>query len=118
MKLDKLTFANLVAFIGKLRPEYDIDLFELDQIVDFNIAEPKPGMASTSDVDKLMMLMTEGTRQIEAVKLYRNMTGIGLKEAKDAVERYWMPKGQIMPRDMIGNVEGVTLGDILGKVYE
>ena len=92
MKLDKLTFANLVAFIGKLRPECDIDLFELDQIVDFNIVEPKPGMASASDVDKLMMLMAEGTRKIETIKLYRNMTGFGLKEAKDAVERYWVSK--------------------------
>jgi hypothetical protein len=32
-------------------------------------------------------LLREG-RKIEAIKLYREITGVGLKEAKDAIERY------------------------------
>jgi hypothetical protein len=35
--------------------------------------------------DRLAKLVTEG-RKIEAIKIYREQTGAGLKEAKDAVE--------------------------------
>lgn len=37
----------------------------------------------------LMKHMAEGTNKIEAIKEYRAITGLGLKESKDAVERYW-----------------------------
>jgi ribosomal protein L7/L12 len=35
--------------------------------------------------DRVRNLALEG-KKIEAIKLYREMTGLGLKEAKDAVE--------------------------------
>jgi hypothetical protein len=35
-------------------------------------------------------------RKIEAIRIYRNATGSGLKEAKDAIER----AGLIQPRDV------------------
>jgi hypothetical protein len=35
--------------------------------------------------DQLAKLVAEG-RKIEAIKIYRERTGVGLKEAKDAVE--------------------------------
>ena len=37
-------------------------------------------------LDGVAELLAEG-RKIEAIKLYRDRTGVGLKEAKDAVER-------------------------------
>ncbi len=40
-------------------------------------------------------LLREG-RKIEAIKLYREQTGLGLKEAKDAVEA--MARGETLPR--------------------
>jgi ribosomal protein L7/L12 len=45
-------------------------------------------------VDELLLYMGKGTQKIEAIKAYRNLTGAGLKESKDAVERYWVSKDQ------------------------
>jgi len=56
-----------------------------------------------------MALMAEGTRKIEAIKCHRKITGYGLKESKDTVEKYWVSKGHYSPTD-----EPATLGDILG----
>ena len=51
--------------------------------------EPKPGRAGLptgGDLEgRVRTLMAEG-RKIEAIKVYREATGAGLKEAKDAVE--------------------------------
>lgn len=41
------------------------------------------------NVDNLMKLMVNKELKIEAIKAYRTLTNAGLKEAKDAVERYW-----------------------------
>jgi ribosomal protein L7/L12 len=43
------------------------------------------GAESQSLDGRVLALVTDG-RKIEAIKLYRDMTGAGLKEAKDAVE--------------------------------
>jgi ribosomal protein L7/L12 len=93
MKLDKMQFARLVAHCvgnGMNAGTYEVE--ELDRIIDFDVPEPKVISAKASDIDNLLMLMAEGTRKIEAIKAYRSLTGEGLKEAKDAVERYWMSK--------------------------
>jgi hypothetical protein len=37
--------------------------------------------------ERIEPLLREG-RKIEAIKMYREIKGVGLKEAKDAVERY------------------------------
>jgi ribosomal protein L7/L12 len=39
-----------------------------------------------SDIDKEILMLLKGAKKIEAIKLYREKTGLGLKEAKDAVE--------------------------------
>lgn len=39
-----------------------------------------------SDFDKEILMLLKGAKKLEAVKLYREKTGLGLKEAKDAVE--------------------------------
>lgn len=51
-----------------------------------------PPQADYQTVDQLMMVMNNGTQKIEAIKLYRTLTGLGLKESKDAVEKYWKQK--------------------------
>lgn len=40
---------------------------------------------SAQDLDEITMLIRRG-RLIEAIKLYRSVTGQGLKESKDAIE--------------------------------
>lgn len=46
--------------------------------------------------DRIEPLLREG-RKIEAIKLYREIKGVGLKEAKDAVEWYQRELGRLHP---------------------
>jgi ribosomal protein L7/L12 len=49
--------------------------------------EPPPaGRSIDSSLEMEIVSLLEGAKKIEAVKLYRQRTGTGLKEAKDAVE--------------------------------
>ncbi|MFJ6937427.1 ribosomal protein L7/L12 [Streptomyces sp. NPDC101132] len=45
------------------------------------VAEPEP-----AGLDRVRALLRDG-KKIEAIKVYRGLTGEGLKEAKDAVEK-------------------------------
>ena len=53
------------------------------------------GTESHSLDGRIIALLTDG-RKIEAIKLYRDITGAGLKEAKDAVEA--LERGDVPPR--------------------
>jgi ribosomal protein L7/L12 len=44
---------------------------------------PAPGKGTDADVAKLLA----AGRKIDAIKIYREIHGVGLKEAKEAVER-------------------------------
>lgn len=112
MKLDKITFGKLVKYISLLNPQDFFDVEELDNIVDMPIPEAQPVKANCAEVDYLLKLMSEGNLKIEAIKAYRTLTGAGLKDAKDAVEKYWISKGGTY------QPSSATLGDILGKVVE
>jgi hypothetical protein len=51
---------------------------------------PQPGLDVGPDlavVDQDVVALARAGRKIEAIKRYRELTGVGLKEAKDAVER-------------------------------
>jgi hypothetical protein len=50
---------------------------------------PQPGLDVGPDlaVDHDVVALARAGRKIEAIKRYRELTGVGLKEAKDAVER-------------------------------
>lgn len=112
MKLDKIKFAQVVAYIGELKPELSVDVHALDSMIDIDVTPVEvPGKADPADLDKLMGLMASGGQvgtKIEAIKLYRQITGCMLKESKDAVEKHWTNKPN----------EPATLGDILNKATE
>ncbi len=118
MKLGKHDFAKLVAFIQKLviiRNEaltsYDIE--DIDSLIDVDVPDaPKANFVNGNEVNQLMMLMQEGTRKIEAIKTHRTITGYGLKESKDAIEKYWISKGHYDPTSPVAS-QPATLGDIL-----
>ncbi|NLX96112.1 MAG: hypothetical protein GXY83_08045 [Rhodopirellula sp.] len=42
--------------------------------------------APSSDVDREVVSLLEQGKKIQAIKVYRERTGVGLKEAKDAVD--------------------------------
>ena len=90
MKLDKIKFAKLIAMIVK---EYnyipDNLVTYIDDVIDIDVTPVEvPGKADPATVDELMKLIAGGTQKIEAIKVYRMLTGCMLKESKDAVERY------------------------------
>ena len=45
------------------------------------------GIEPSKDVDPEVRRLAESGEKIAAIKRYREITGVGLKEAKDAVER-------------------------------
>jgi ribosomal protein L7/L12 len=105
MKLDKFKFAKVVSWISRITNglEFAIDdLQELDSIIDIDV-EATVIRPDNNQLQRLMMLMAEGQRRLEAIKTYRSLTGFGLKESKDAVEKNWISR----PMDD----EGATLGD-------
>ncbi len=61
--------------------ECKAELFNSDEAA----AAPPSGADSNSLDGRVVALLTDG-RKIEAIRLYRDVTGAGLKEAKDAVE--------------------------------
>lgn len=113
MKLERLMFAKVVAHCcsnGLSSGDWEIE--KLDQLIEFDVPAPKEGVVSCESVDKLLQLMHEGDRKIEAIKTYRTLTGAGLKESKDAVEKYWTAKP--LPKPVKAPDYEATFGDILG----
>lgn len=110
MKLDRIKFATLVAYIGTLRPEHEIDLYSLDKLTEVEVTPVSTGFVDVKNVDELLRCMQERLTGglIPAIKAYRVLTNAGLKEAKEAVEKYSVAS-VAMPKD-------ATLGDILKQV--
>jgi hypothetical protein len=93
MKLDRLKLAKVIAHCcsnGFSVGDWEIE--RLDELIEFEVEQPKAGVVPCGLVDELLLYMGGGTQKIEAIKAYRVLTGAGLKEAKDAVERYWVSK--------------------------
>jgi ribosomal protein L7/L12 len=90
MKLDKIKFACLIGwFSAKLNGDISENEIQLiDDIIDIEAPDTIKHVM-TEEINNLMALMAEGIRKIEAIKSYRNLTGQGLKESKDQIEKYW-----------------------------
>ena len=104
MKLDKIAFANVVKYVMELRPENFFDPQDLDNLIDIDVPVQDNPRINPDDLDQLLMLMAESTRKIEAIKLYRQFTGVGLREGKEAVERYWIDPSRRSSKVMIDNM--------------
>ncbi len=70
--------------IIRLERKVDFLLRELGLVEkeEANLLNPDPIL------DEVVALVRQGNK-IGAIKLYREKTGVGLKEAKDAVEKLW-----------------------------
>lgn len=93
-KLDKVKFARLIGFIAdRIRKGYEITVTEIeyiDSLIDIEAPTFSPSL-NPEQLHVLMELMQEGTRKIEAIRRYRMLTGYGLKESKDIIDKYWRP---------------------------
>ncbi len=92
MKIDPIGFGCLISKVAAVRGEemYHHMVKEFHELVEQCFAEPEVQTSnfSSQQLDLLLKAIQEG-RKIEAIKQYRVMTSLGLKEAKDAVEKYW-----------------------------
>ncbi|MHC4878367.1 MAG: ribosomal protein L7/L12 [Planctomycetota bacterium] len=85
-----LDAGNKIAAVKRLREETGIGLAEAKAVVEaFEASEPLAERTMTPDsdlTDQVIRLLERG-EMIQAVKLHREQTGAGLKEAKEAVEQ-------------------------------
>lgn len=94
MKLDKIRFARLIVmvtrFAGRTLNSEEIEAF--DHICDIDAPEPQSIYPKNENVEALMKHMVEGTSKLDAIKEHRTITGMPLRDSKEAVERYWISK--------------------------
>ena len=90
MKLNAITFARLIARITLITNWRfnKVDLEDIYDIIEFEVPEPQPNKADCEKVNGLLFAMNDKSSIIPAIKVYRELTGVGLKEAKDAIERF------------------------------
>ena len=86
------------------------------QVVQVSRSIVAPAAAEPLDRRKLRRLLTAGNK-IEAIKLYREATGLGLKEAKDAVEALEAALGEAGP-DLSVEVGTPQAPDVMLKLAE
>jgi len=108
MKLDKMQFAKVLVYIAGIVQRNNLDSTDidvLDDMIDINIpvCTPDAIYPKNENVEALMKHMAGGTYKIDAIREYRALTGMGLKESKEAVERYWnvnrgYSKGQLLKK--------------------
>lgn len=93
MKLDKVRFATLIGYISRAAGvTFSVsEIVEIDDIIDIPVPTPETVKCNPEQLHTLMALMHNSTYKIEAIKQHRMMTGYGLKESKDIVEKYWRP---------------------------
>lgn len=107
MKLDKIKFARLIGMItsiaGRTLDSEEIEAFDYVCDVEVPIAR-----VSETDVCELLKQINSTDGFIPAIKAYRSLTGAGLKESKEAIERY-----RSIPN--FPKKEPATLGDILNQ---
>jgi ribosomal protein L7/L12 len=111
MKLDRLKFGKLVAHVvSNGMSQGDREIEKLDELAEFDVPTHNVRV-SENDVNELLIQISSPDGFIPAIKAYRVLTGVGLKEAKEAIERYrTIPKfpQKVEPKE-------ATLGDILGQ---
>ncbi|MEH2501206.1 ribosomal protein L7/L12 [Bradyrhizobium sp. AZCC 1578] len=85
--MDKIDFGRLVSVITTLagRPLSYEDVRDIEA----TISVSSVGRADPVVVNTLMAHIRSNSSKIEAIKCYRALTGLPLKESKDAVETYW-----------------------------
>lgn len=84
MKLDRIKFAKVVAFICNGFGVDDVQT--LDDMIDFS--DHTVRYLPVEMVDDLLKYINRENGLIDAIKAYRSLTGAGLRESKDAVEKY------------------------------
>jgi len=89
MKMNAIKFAELIGYIvrvcnGNVLDRYNIQ--EISNYIDEGVeTQARPDGMLAADIIEMFRYMKEG-KKIEAIKILRNSTNLGLKEAKAAIE--------------------------------
>lgn len=104
MKLDRIKFATLIGYCANRgMTVYEADVDALDQLTEINVEPVEVPKTNPAKINELMRAIHAGEK-IAAIKLYRDMTGYGLKESKDAVEEHWTNKKTELCNVMIKSI--------------
>ena len=87
MKLDKLKFAKLVQYLAQY--DFNGDVETVDELIDIAVPDAIVERPAIVQIDAMLKAIAEN-RKIDAIREYRAMTGMSLKESKDAIEAYWL----------------------------
>lgn len=83
-----LKFARLISYITSVMTnDESLREHQVEDIAEYVSACNEPAKATEAEINNLLAAMKDG-KFIEAIKCYRSITGLGLKESKDAIERY------------------------------
>lgn len=93
MKMNMLKFAAFVSYLTA-KCGNTFDAYELETVEHY-IKQFTEAKATEAEVNELLKEMNNPTGIIPAIKAYRVLTGAGLKEAKDAVEKYRIAKPNV-----------------------
>lgn len=94
--LNMFSFARLVSYITKISNVLpsQVEITDIHAMVTNCLPEQSPtSRCDDSELHNLLSAMQVG-KKIEAIKAHRSLTGYGLKESKDAVEKYWFTRQQ------------------------
>ncbi|HEV2969527.1 MAG TPA: ribosomal protein L7/L12 [Pirellulales bacterium] len=100
---DLLAAGRKIEAIKRYREATGVGLAEAKSVIDELIEKlargaPRPADASgESDFEQEIVSLLEQGRKIAAIKVYRERTGAGLKEAKEAVEAVAANRGIVAP---------------------
>lgn len=92
--MDKIKFAILIAYIQRMITDHQhlqLSFHEINEI-DALINDANTSKPYADDINALIEVMAQGSSKIEAIKFHRSLTGYGLKESKDIIDRYWVSK--------------------------
>lgn len=87
-----INHCKLVSYVTSLANRC-LDSYEVQEVLK-HVDNCIPPQTTAQVVDwhtlsELLKEMACGQKKIECIKLYRQLTGVGLKETKDEIEKYW-----------------------------
>jgi ribosomal protein L7/L12 len=91
-KIEAVKLMREVTGLGLKESKEAVEALEAGQSLDWLLTgdTPAPGLADPQDPDSAsraaLLALVQAGKKIDAIKLYRQWTGLGLKEAKDAIE--------------------------------
>lgn len=90
--MNKIQFAKLISYLTALMQKNDREMLtyeEIERIEQFIITRNSSLQLINPEIlHQLMEAMQDG-QKIEATYAYRSLTGYGIKESKDIIEKYW-----------------------------